>query len=226
MNYLQLVQRAGLEVGASGSITDVSAATGEFLRITNWINQAWLELQMEHNDWLFMRKSATFSTIAGDGDYDITAAPISIADFSGDYVTNSFRLYDDIGDEQYLIQMDYDSFRDQWLFGSNRTSQSRPQFIAVAPDKKLLLAQLPDKVYTVVFDYFSVPTLMTVANNSVPTGLPDRFHMALVYKVMEWYASYENAPEVATRGSMYYSFQLDALRQNQLPPVIIEAGFI
>ena len=103
MNYLQLVQRAGLEVGASGSITDVSAATGEFLRITNWINQAWLELQMEHNDWLFMRKSATFSTIAGDGDYDITAAPISIADFSGDYVTNSFRLYDNNYDSSSKI---------------------------------------------------------------------------------------------------------------------------
>lgn len=226
MNFLQLVDRLGGEVGASGTVTDVSTTTGEYLRLTRWINQAWLELQMEHADWLFLRNSATFSTIAADGDYDVTAAPISLTDFSGDFVNQSFRLYDDIGDEQYLTQLDYDEFRDTWLIGSNRTSQSRPQFITIAPDKKLLLAQIPDRVYTVVLDYYKVPSEMTVSNTAEPTGLPARFHMMLVYKAMEWYASYENAPEVATRGSFQYATMLDNLRITQLPSVTVELGFI
>jgi hypothetical protein len=223
MNFLELVQRVGLEVGASGSITTVVGATGEYARLKNWIAQAWIELQMEHTDWRFMRAGSTLSTIAGTSEYDVTAAPISLATFAN-FVPNTFRIYETTGDEQYLYEMDWDSFRDEWIFGSNRTSQSRPQFVTVKPDKKLVLAQIPDKVYTVVFDYYKLPTELSLDADT--PNIPTRFHMLMVYKAMEWYASYENAPEVATRGAFYYAGLLDNLRLDQLLDVTTDRSFL
>jgi len=223
MNYLELVQRLGAEVGASGSITTLSGVSGEYGRLKNWIAQAWTELQMEHNDWLFMRGSSTFSTIAGTSEYDVTAAPIPLTTFS-DFVNDTFRVYESVGDEQYAEQMDWDSFRDQWVIGTNRTTQSRPQFVSIKPNKRLVLAPVPDKVYTVVFDYYAAPTALTVDADT--PNIAAKFHMLLVYKAMEWYASYENAPEVATRGSFYYGAMLDNLRLDQLPDVTVERSFL
>ena len=80
MNYLALVKRAISEAGASGvnNVTTVANASGELLRFTQWINQAWIDIQNKRSDWLFMRKSVQFNLIANQAEYPVTSAPISI----------------------------------------------------------------------------------------------------------------------------------------------------
>ena len=58
MNYLALVKRAISEAGASGvnNVTTVANASGELLRFTQWINQAWIDIQNKRSDWLLMEE--------------------------------------------------------------------------------------------------------------------------------------------------------------------------
>lgn len=218
MNYLQMVLRLGQEVGASGTITSVALATGEYKRLSSWVAQAWLELQMDQREWNWMRKATTFPTVAGQQAYD---PPVDL----DHWVNDSFRVYyPTVDNEQFLSQMEYNSFRDVYILGTTRTSQGWPTVVSIDPNKKLLLALLPDIVYTVVADYFTVPTELS-ADDDVP-GIPSRFHMLPVYKAMEWYASYENAPEVANRAVVAYRNMYDQLVLDQLPMLGVERGFL
>ena len=58
MNQLQLVQRLQLECGVSGTVTTAQNQIGSIGRLVTWINQAWDDIQTEHDDWIWMRSSA------------------------------------------------------------------------------------------------------------------------------------------------------------------------
>lgn len=222
MNYLQLVQRLGREVGASGSIATVTGATGEFKRLADWVAQAWLELQMERREWNWMRKSTTFPTVIGQQAYDPVTIPIADLDH---WVNGTFRIYQTTADnEQFLSQLEYDIFRDTYIIGTSRTTQGFPSAVTIDPNKKILLALIPNAVYTVVADYYKVPTELD-SDDDVP-DIPSRFHMLPVYKAMEWYASYENAPEVIARGAQNYRNMYDQLLLDQMPMIGIDRGFL
>lgn len=71
MTYLELCQRMILECAISGTMTTTVNQTGEFLRVTTWVNQAWIDIQTERQTWDFMRSSqlnsggVSFATVAG-----------------------------------------------------------------------------------------------------------------------------------------------------------------
>ena len=64
MNFLQLAQRTAVECGVASSsdiqtaLPTVVGATGSLGRIVNWINDAWTDIEMDRNDWDWMRSSA------------------------------------------------------------------------------------------------------------------------------------------------------------------------
>jgi hypothetical protein len=96
MNFLQLCQRAAVECGvASGSaiktvLPTTVGATGALGRIVNWVNDAWTDVQMDNDEWEWMRASSllgsgvAFQTIAGKYSYPL-AGTASGGDFSSDF---------------------------------------------------------------------------------------------------------------------------------------------
>jgi hypothetical protein len=91
VNFLQLVQRLRTETKASGSsITSVVNQTGEYGRLVDWINDAWLDIQSERTDWEWMRATATFPTVTGRPVN--TLAQIGLTSF-GTWARNTFRNY-------------------------------------------------------------------------------------------------------------------------------------
>jgi len=115
MNYLQLVQRLSSEVGASGTgPSSVLAQSGANLRLVNWVNSAWLEIQGLHNTWNWMRQKFQWETVAGTGDYLPTAITNQL---TGNLMTDLRYWYKDtfrcqkqsigIQDEQWLVEWEY-----------------------------------------------------------------------------------------------------------------------
>ena len=91
MNFLQLVQRLRSETKATGTtVTSVLNQSGEYARLVNWINDAWLDIQSAHTDWGWMRTSVTFPTVTGRPVN--TLAQIGITNF-GQWERDSFRNY-------------------------------------------------------------------------------------------------------------------------------------
>lgn len=228
MNYLQLCQRMVQKCGIAGSgPSSVLNQTGELARVVNWINEAWLSIQEERADWQWMRKSVSFTTVYQQRYY--TPAQCGISDFARwamDTKENSFRCYlTSVGtaSEIFLSYLEFETFRDTYVYGAMRTTYSRPVVITVAPDKSIGLGLAPDNTgYTITGDYFSTPTQMT-ANTDTPE-MPDRFHMLIVYRAMMYYADYEQDAFLRQTAEAEYNRMLRRLTTEQLPEFLVGAS--
>ncbi len=302
MNFLQLCNRLRQNAGVSGSdLTSVTGQSGESLRVINWINESWMDLQAQRQDWLWLRKSIAFPTVANQ--YAYTPAQAGIADFgawdretfrnyqnpivsisiaspavvayaahllsAGDTVTfattgalptgltaglpyyvltpgaDSFNLSATLGgtaivtsgtqsgvhtmtssntstfagmrSEIFMGYSDYDVWRNTYLYGALRTVKTRPNEISITPLKALALGPVPDAGYTVVGDYYSVPSELVLATD-IP-ALPVKYHLAIVYKAMVAYGMYESAAEVVQRGQMELDKWMRRITDDQMPEV-------
>ena len=224
MTYIELCKRLRQEVGASGADVTVSGATGEWKRLCDWIAEAYNEIQRDNlGKWHWLRTTKTFTTTASQSEYDYASAPLSLTDFAS-WRDNSFRLYKNIGDEFFLDQWNYSDFRDYYIIGNNRTTEARPQSITISPTKSLILGLVPDDAYTVVTEYYKSPE--SLASDSDEPDMPSRFHMAIVYKAMTYYALYENASEHLVRGENLFDQIYAELMADQLDQVRVHRSFL
>lgn len=220
MNFLAIVNRVRTNCGVSGpALTTVVGQSGESLNIINWTNEAWMDIQTQREDWEWMRKTATFPTVTGQPLY--TIAQIGLTDF-GAWARDTFRNYDSTvgtNSEIFMEYLDYDAWRDSYQFGALRQTQTRPLVMTIAPDKSIGLGPFPISGYTILGDYYSVPTEMS-ADTDIP-ALPPRFHLAIIYRAMMAYGSYENAPEVYTRGANEFDRWMKRIYANQMPEILV-----
>jgi hypothetical protein len=303
VNFLALVQRLKTECGVSGSTpTSVVSQTGEYGRLVNWINTAWMDIQMMRQDWDWMRTTATFPTVTGQATY--TTTQIGLTDF-GKWARDTFRNYANpsvtfsiaspcvmtltshnlsVGDtvipfttgalptgltsgttyyvqsvpssdtvtlsatsggtaintsgtqsgthtissnnvttfaglksEIFMPYIEYDFWRDGYEFGALRQTQTRPTVITITPNKSIGLGPFPISGYTVLGDYYRVPTEMSV-NTDTPT-LPTQYHMAIVYRAMMSYGAFEAASEVYQRGEMEFNKMIRRVLADRLPEI-------
>lgn len=215
MDFLALCNRMCLEAAVSGApMTSVVNQTGEFGRITTWINQAWLEIQLERPNWDFMRSSqllgngqgVSFVTVSGQAQYQLGTGAGTVgvaADSFASWVPRSFRDQTTTSGVQDQIPLDwvsYDAWRDSYSMGALQTVTTRPVAIAVGPNNSICVGPWPTAAYTLTGDYFRAPSQMAV-NADTPTNLPAQYHMGIVYRALrDAYGQYEAAPEVYTRG--------------------------
>ena len=194
----------------------VTSQTGELGRLVAWVAMAWNDIQMEHSNWRWMRATATVATSTGDNSY--ASSEFSVTNF-GNWIPGTFRCYQtSIGqtDEQYLYYMDYDQWRDLYDFGANSATTGRPVHFTIGNDKSIKLGPAPDATgFTIKGDYQKEPIEMT-ANSDEP-GMPNEYHMAIVWKALMYYGAYESAPEVYQSAEKEYKRILSKLRLNQLP---------
>lgn len=219
MNFLQLSQRAAIECGVASSsaiqavLPTVVGATGSLGRVVGWVNDSWTDIQMDHDgDWSWMRSSnilgagVSFLTLAGQTSYPlgVGVGTVGVAvDAFGKWDEGTFRCMPTAVGVRGEIDLDdipYDAWRNGYMLGAMRSTQTRPVVIAVGPDQSLCLGPPPNDQYTITGDYFVAPSEMT-ANTDVPLGLPARFQMLIVYRAMMKYAGYESAPELYQRAT-------------------------
>jgi len=223
MNLLQLcnrlIQEAGISTSASAMTTTVNQ-TGELARVVNWIQAAWIDIQSMHQDWQWMRKSASFQTIDGQAVYDVGSGDdINISDF-GMWTLDTARNYvTTLGDisEIFMSYIDYEEYRDSYQYGALRYSKSRPTVFTITPKKSIGLGIVPTSGYTVTLDYFARPSEM--ADDNASPELPSQFHMAIVWRALMLYGSFEAAIESYQRGQTEFNIMSSRLELDRLPMV-------
>lgn len=222
MNFLQLVNQLRVECGVSGpALTTVTGQTAgnENSRMISWVQQAWNDIQTSKEDWLFMRDSFVFNTVALQQDYTIADTGLS-ATFAN-WKRDSFRcssVGSNYADEQLMNYMEWTTFRNLYKYANMRTTYNRPVVVSIKPDKSLSFGAIPDIPYTINGEYYVQPITLT-ADSDTP-ALPSRYHMLIVYRAMMYYAGYEAAPEVLSRGEFEYKRAYSRLEIDQLPTVI------
>lgn len=220
MNFLDLYKRLARECGVAGTLTTVVAQTGEGLRLVDWINEAWNDVQRKHQDWEWMRRSASWVTIAGQSTYTTLECGITAGTF-GKWDRDTFRVYltsAGLPAEQFLAYVDYDTWRDVYQFGSQRDVRTEPDVMTITPLKSIALGPTPPVGYTISGDYFLAPSYMAL-DADIP-ALPTQFHMMLVYGAMMSYGAFESAPEVYQRGQNKYRELMSQLTDDRLPELV------
>lgn len=214
-----LRQEAGIS-GADGTPTAVTGQTGELKRCVDWISKSYEEIQSAHNNWLFLRDSFSFETIAATIDY--TPSSINLDEFESWWV-DTFRCYlTSLGtiDEQWLVFVPWERFRDEYLFAANRDVTGRPTHFTIRPDDTITVWPKPDaNGYTITGDYQKRPHVMT-ANGDEPV-FPRQFHKVVMWNALMLYGAWESAPELYAHGERQSKKLMFRLRRNQLPAVSV-----
>ncbi len=218
MTFLELARQAAINCGVASTqaintaLPTVVGATGSLGRIVGWVNDGWTDIQMDHEDWSWMRSSnilgqgVSFLTIAGQASYPLGTGPGTVGvdvEMFGKWDRDtiwSFTTANGFSDEINLGEVTFDEWRAGYMSNANRNVRSRPTVFAVGPDQSLCLGPNVNSNYTITGDYFVAPSVM-VADTDVPVGLPSRFHMLIVYRAMMKCGGYESAPELYQRGS-------------------------
>jgi len=217
MTYLELCVRAREEAGITGSgPTSVTGQTGQLLRLVNWVQQAWVEIQLMRPNWNFMHSEFSFNTVVDQRDY--LAADHSINDMKL-WDENSFIAHETAEGESTqfpLIYLKYATWRDTYRVGMNVRTSDKPVYITVLPTNKIRFEPAPDKVYTIEGDYKRSTQYITADADEL-TNFPDDFHMLIVWQALKYYGHYENAPEVLEEAEVNFDNLLFRLEIEQLP---------
>lgn len=219
MNFLQLCQRLFIEGGISGQITSVQNQTGEALRIVTWVAGAYREiLNSDQFNLNFIRKSTVAQLTPGQGTY--TKAQLGVPTL-GQWDTDTMRvaINANLLDETFLIGQRYPEFRDYWEFSSRRAVLSRPLNCTVTPETDLRIAPLPEAPYYLNFQWTEVaPDLLDAGD--VPV-IPERWHMAIVWRALRHYGLFESAPEVVMRADTSYREIAFQMTLDQSPEIVV-----
>lgn len=206
MNFLSLAQRLLRETGiANSGITNVTSQTGDFLRMVDWTNEAWLRIQSMRRDWAFLWAEGSSTTVIGDATLtlasDIEAIPYMVCDGS------------------VLTEISYEDYRSTYP----SLSDGKPSAFAIRPDGKVAFNALPDAAYDLTYEYYKKPTYMS-ENIDVPS-MPERFHMLIVWHALREYAVFDEAPELVQKADLNFAQVYAELVLDQTPEVTI-AGAI
>lgn len=214
MNFLQLSQKLALKCRVTGSSFSTTANQGtELARLISFIQEAWMDIQGQRDNWWWMRGSFSFTTVAGQTNYTPTQA--GILDF-GNWDLETFRNYvtaSGISSEMLMTSLDYASWRNQYLLGAQRSTYSRPTVVALAPDKSVCFGAIASGGYTILGDYYKAPSEF-ISDQSTPE-IPAQYHMAIVYRAMMYYGTSEAATEIYDEGRTEYLRYMNRIERNQ-----------
>jgi hypothetical protein len=236
MNFLQLVNRALQEAGSSlPALTTVASPTaGEASRFVGWVQDAWNEIQVMKYDWNFLRPWIQFTTTTNQQVYtpaavmaiatnSVTGTPMS-GNVLQQWVRRTFRCWitsQGTPSEQIQNFMDWDEFRNIYVYATQRTNYARPVIVSVDPAKSLWFGPIPDSAsgpgdsYTISMEVWLQPQIIA-GDNDIPI-MPIPYHMLIVWKALEYYAGFESAPEVMARSQSGWNKLFPQLMIDQLP---------
>lgn len=182
-NFLTLVQAVHELSGMGGTApTAVTGQSGYNLKMVNRVNEAWYMIQGMFEKWRFMRTSITPALTVNTSLYTITAAPFSISDFAR-WDEHSFLVYTSGStDKTKVWPWTFDRY--QQVYELATLADGRPSVWTQPSAETIQFNAEPDIAYVLNARYYRAPTNMS-ANTDVPTGLPKRFYMLIVYEALK-----------------------------------------
>lgn len=205
MNRLELVRRlrqeAGVSSGSSGSAPSTTInQTGEYKRLVDWIDGAWMEIQREHK-WDFQWEAATITVPAGDILVTGTIA-------AHRYVQDSAFI-----GSKPLEYMPWRRFAS--AFPDALITEGEPSAWSIRPDKGFAVNYRPAADTTITVERYRNPVAMD--DDADEPAMPAEHHMAIVWKALLLYANFEEAGVTRATAQAEYNRHMMALGLLELP---------
>lgn len=212
--FLELAQATRMISGMQGSgPTSVENAEGIEAVIVRFVKDAYTDIQNLREDWKWMERTQSFSTIAGTDTYNFLQIFGSTTPLLKKYKYDSFIITDSSGQKGYMQYVDRDALESFYL---NDTSRDTPSYFTEDPSTGyLVLKKIPDAPYTVTFRYQSAPE--TLSTSSQVPGMPLAFHNLILYKAVEKLSVYLGSPQIYRAYSVESAKMMAQLMRNELP---------
>lgn len=222
MNFLELCKEtariSGVIAGLPSFTTVEGSLNGRIDQLVGFVNSAWVDLQNERPDWLWMRKTFDEALIANQISY--TAANLSLTRV-GKWLPDrpghcTFTLYDPAtgkADEGTLNQIGYDRWRQMYDRGVH--DANRPAYWAAAPDGTLKIGPKPDKIYNLTGEYRAAP--QELASNADTPEMPEQFHRVIISEAIRLMARSDEAYQALLAENTQYERLRNALVREQVP---------
>lgn len=209
MDFLRLCQRARLECGIQGEgPTTVLNQFGAYGLLVDWIADAWVSLQREHDNWLFRWRRDPITLTQGQALY--TPADLGLG--SGDKLL-SLHL-----DSQPISLINWEEAKSNGIRSDLDSATAGPlQTLIEQPDGLYRAYPAPDADLTLDAEY-CIAIQQLSESLDVPL-MPERYHMMLVWAAVMQFAFDQDDANLAARGREQYERLWQDLADDQLPAV-------
>lgn len=204
------------------TISTVSGQTGRTLVLVGHVQDAWRDIQLHSDDWLWMQAEFSGQTVASTQRYAGAAFSLTrFADwrFDRDYGQDSgvtcYLTATGVNDERPLYYLPWDEFYRLRLRGAAGARTGYPVEFTVDPARNLVLYPTPDAAYTVRGQYRKTPQELS-ADADVPE-LPVRWHDMIWLKALLAFGTFEETMAQLQVWDRRYAMMLSDLMRDQLP---------
>jgi hypothetical protein len=224
--FLEIVQKVSRESGTVSSVpSTVVSQTGRVLKVVNWVNDAWAEIQNDRANWRWMRKE--FSNALSENTFKYTPASFNLTDFSR-WVEDdsSVTIYDatiGVSDEGILRPLTWEEWRIK--YGRGTQNANKPTEYCITEANELAVGPKPDAAttgYTVRGEYYTGN--QDLALDATVPNMPVRFHDCIAWLALLKLYGADEAQDQYARIEPRYSVMRMALERDQLPRLTISAS--
>lgn len=210
-NYLGLVndmcQRTNETLLTSSNF---STALGVYNNFKSAVNSSLNYINTREYEWPWNHTTQDDTLVAGTSRYSYQSDAKTV-DF------DTFRIQEDaaLGNKTvHLKFIDYDEYIHRFVDGEYSTDTSIrgvPSLVTRAPDRQYILFPVPDKAYTLTYEYYILPTRLDTYSDA--PVLPEIFRDTIVDGAMYYHYFMRNDIEAADRLWTKYSEGIDNLRK-------------
>lgn len=212
MNFLEIAKRVRQECGISGDgPSNVAGQVGMYAKIVAWVQSAHEEVQQLHATWDFDWGTHTQALTAGVESYDPASdwgVGIKKFDDDGLYV---YRTDDGPIAKTWVPLIDWQTFRKL----RRPLITGIPQYASIAPNNKLFFFPPPIDGVTAVMEFYRTPQVL-VNNNDTPR-MPERFHMAIVWRAVMFWCAHDENPALWQAAQQNYRELVNKMTITELP---------
>lgn len=166
--------------------SNFATATGFYAQVKDAINASIRDINQKHFNWPFNHNTDDITLTAGELRYPLPENA-KYTDFDTVRILRNASL--DLNEARRLKQLTYDEYVDRFIDQEGETDTTKgtvPEYIVRSQDGDLIVAPMPDKAYTIEYEFFMIPADLDTYDD-VPT-VPFRFKHVVVDGAM--YHSY------------------------------------
>jgi hypothetical protein len=195
-NFLDLVNEVNRRLNEV-ELTSVNfaSATGFYAHNKDAVNAAIRDINHVHYEWPFNHEVKEQTLTAGTIRYAFPTDANTI-DF------DSFRIKENTGfgtKTQKLALISYEDYLNNFVDQEYTTGTDKrkiPEYVFHAPSLEVGVVNAPDRAYTLVYEYYQVPTDLSVYSD-VPT-VPERFRHVIIDGAMLYAYLFRSNEQAAT----------------------------
>ena len=196
-NYLELVNSVARRLNETElTSSNFSTAKGFYANIKDAVNASIRDINQYQLYWPYNHNSSEVTLVAGETRY-------TVADEAKYVDYDTFRLKRDtdvdIGNARKLRQISYLEYVDRYIDQEDETDTSRggaPEYVFRTQDGYYGIVPMPDKAYTIEYEYFTYPVDLALFDD-VPT-IPEPYKHVIVDGAMYYSYMFRDNMEMAS----------------------------